>query len=315
MICVCALQACPLCDLDVLSASGSCMPGAYLLTYSAVNDDGLSASATRQLFVYQAVAATIPLQLYSGIASLSQAAGLVSGLRNASLPGYATGVDDSIQKLGTLAAQVEPGDVDIVDAAYVQHSPTDFSIHVNVTVYLYTPRSVHRQDVLAFDRSWMSATGPGGQRRRHLLSATGAPTVYSLQPQASGASQEALAPAESGSGIINQRREAAAALENLKQSLALLDDLLAPAEAADVAESWLSQGDGPTRRLLQSSGDADLAAVLALLSQELGTNVTSQSLTAQAVDLLTVSSNTLRRIGLGCEFPRHKWGATGVTAV
>lgn len=265
------------------------MPGAYLLTYTAVNEDGLSASAARQLIVYQAVAATIPLQLYSGVASYSQAVGLVSGLRNTSLPGYSTGVDDCIQKLGSLATQVEPGDVDIVGAAYVQHTPTDFSIHVNVTVYLYTPRTVHRQDVLAFDRSWMDAAGSSSQLRRHLQSTPDVPAGYSM---ASGSSQASLLTG-SGSDAGHQHRAAAAALEALKQSLALLDHVLAG--APDAAErGGLSQADGPSRRLLQSTGDASVADVLAQLSQELGTNITSQSLTTQAVDLLTVrATNTM----------------------
>lgn len=143
------LQACPLCSLEALSASGSCMPGVYSLTYFVTNDEGISATAMRQLYVYQAVSITVPLELYSGVTSYTQALQLVAGLSNSTLPAYSTGVDDVIAKLGSLADQVEPGDVDITAAAYVQLGPSSYSVRVNATVYLYSPRGVHSRTYVA----------------------------------------------------------------------------------------------------------------------------------------------------------------------
>lgn len=284
------------------------MPGTYQLTYSVVNEDGNSATATRELTVYQAVAVTTPLELYSAVASYSQAFSTVSGLQNKSLPGYATGVDNAIQKLGSLATQVQPGDVDIASAAFVQHSVTNFSILVNVTVNLYFPRNVHRQDILTFESGWKGTAGSKAQHRRQLLF-TPADNADSstLVPQAALTAQ---APATSSvaTGRVDaslQRQVAAAALVNVQQSLAALDHILASSgcseggdgstctdyPAPDGVTSMAEESTQAGRRLLQTTTDPNLAAVLAALSVELGTSLTTQPLTPQAVDLLMVSEH------------------------
>jgi hypothetical protein len=281
------------------------MPGTYLLTYSVVNEDGNSATATRELTVYQAVAVTIPLELYSAIASYSQASSAVSALRNKSLPGYATGVDAAIQKLGSLATQLQPGDVDIVGAAFVQYSVTNFSILVNVSVNLYSPRNVHRQDILTFEGGWKGTAGSKAQHRRQLLSATEAHAdSYPLVHQAMLTTQAPTTQVASGSTAgSDQLKVATAALVNLQQSLAALDHIIASIGCSEGGHGSACTGDlapdGVTsvgeestqasRRLLQTTTDPNLAAVLAALSVELGTNLTTQPLTPQAVDLLMVS--------------------------
>jgi hypothetical protein len=350
------MQACPLCNLDALSASGSCMPGVYSLTYSVTNDDGLSATATRQLYVYQAVAVTVALELYSGFTSYAQALQLVASLSNSTLPGYTTGVVDVIAKLGSLADQVEPGDVDITAAAAnPQLALGSYSVHVNASVYLYSPRGVHRQDILEVEKPRAVSTQETGSYaespQRHLLWKESVSadhgtdrhwqTVSAVMLHGSASSglsipAAAVAPADSSSSqrrmaalhgttssgvagasvhrnahagaaetsaVTNQRRTAADAMQNLQESIHLLEQVLSAADCGDAladgtvmcdaptagSEMWRDVAHGQSRRLLQSSGDESLADVLAALGAELGANFTTQGLTEQGVDLLTVS--------------------------
>lgn len=325
-------QACPLCDLDVLAASGSCIPGTYTLTYAAVNEDGLSATASRQLYVYQAAAVTVPLQLYAGVSSYSQALVLVAGLSNASLPAYAAGIDDVIAKLGSLAGQVEPGDVDINAAAWRQQGPGSYSVHVSATVYLFPPTGVHRQDIRSFEQpeatGTQEAAGPHSSLppQRHLLWSE---TVTS--PDANTdvhwrAVADALLHGTSSSGIADERgiaaeappllhstaspgtaasatataatsqlRLATEALHSLQQSISLLELMLKEADCADRGGGVSCDDGAPVggqgrtaRHLLQATGEQNLADLIAGLAAELGTNLTTQPLTQQGVDLLTV---------------------------
>lgn len=301
------------------------MPGLYTLTYSVTNDDGLTASSQRQLYVYQAAAITMPLTLYSALTTSTRALELVNGLRNASLPGYADGVAQVISKLGTRAAQVHPGDVDITGAAYLQHGPQNYSVQVNATVYLYVPEAVHRQDIVSVASSQASkaAVDGTGAQGRHLL-------VY--QPDSHQRGHVSAAVAVSSSQVvskvqgavhlseahsINKQQLAAEALGILQHSLRLLgplgcvrgygsgsctDQSVVPAAwgGASVSKREASTPFTPSRnagqpvsaarRLLQSSPEGgDLAAVLASLAGELGVTFTTQPLTTQAVDLLGVS--------------------------
>jgi len=292
------------------------MPGLYTLTYSVTNDDGLTASSQRQLYVYQAAAITMPLTLYSALTNLSQALELVNGLRNASLPGYADGVAQVISRLGTRAAQVQYGDVDITGAAYLQHGPQNYSVQVNATVYLYVPEAVHRQDIVSAassqtNKAVVGGTGaqgrqllvhqPDGHQRGHVSAEL---AVRSSQV----ASKSAAHLSEPHS--VNKQQLAAEALGILQHSLRLLgplgcvrgdgggsctDQSVAPAAWGGVNTPFTPSGSvgqpiSAARRLLQSSpGSGDLAAVLASLAGELGATFTTQPLTTQAVDLLGVS--------------------------
>lgn len=343
------------------------MPGMYILAYSVTNEDGRSASTTRQLYVYQAAAVTVPLDLYTGVTTQNQAITLVAGLRNTSLPAYATGIDDILQKLGRLSEQVDSGDVDIAGAGWVQNGPGSFTVRVNATVYVYTPKGVHRQDIANFERPRVATQEAGTYStapQRHLLW-TDSPDSASEQTRWQAVSAAMLhgttssgitAPAamqdstiSTGASHANQRRMAAEppaawdwqqehqqsylhgttssraygamssapasgernsqhkaaeqAVQNLQQSINFLEQMLISADCDDTAGDgitcrvpragpaiWGSSVEyGVSRRMLQTTQEQDLATLIASLSADLGTNVTSQALTAQGVDLLTVS--------------------------
>jgi hypothetical protein len=330
------------------------MPGAYSLTYSVTNGDGLSATAMRQLYVYQAVAISVPLELYSGIPSYSEALELAAGLSNSTLPAYTSGVDAVIAKLGSLADQVEPGDVDITAAAYTQLAPSSYSVRVNASVYLYSPRGVHRQDIREFEKPRAVSTQEAGSysespKRRltwtesisvdhgtdrrwqavsaamlHGTASSGLSRPAAPAAQDSSARQHRMAAlhgtTSSGvagaathwnthagaadiSAVTSKVRVAADAMQNLQESIHLLEQLLSSAGCGDGpadgsvmcdapasgSETWRDEVHGQSRRLMQSSGAESLADVLAALGAELGVNFTTQALTEQGVDLLTVS--------------------------
>lgn len=287
------------------------MPGVYTLTYSVTNDDGITATAQRQLYVYQAAAITAPFTIFSGLTNFSYVLETVSGLRNASLPVYTEGVKQVISRLGPKAEQVDPGDVDITGPAYTQHAPQNYSVALNATVYLYLPKDVHRQDILS------SASGSSkASAGRHLLASGTLLSAERQQRQPGGAASGAsLSSVTSGAGGDISTIDAM--LHNLQSSLQVLEEAMGsagcdpertssstchvPVLQSGVHRSADPASKGPAggrhlfspaqRQLLQSSGPADtLAGLLTSLGAELGTNFTTQPLTTQTVDLLTVSA-------------------------
>jgi hypothetical protein len=125
----------------------------------------------------------------------------------------------------------------------------------------------------------------------------------------SGLADEGVAAAEAPSPLLHGTHGDAAAaataatsqmhltteaLHSQQQSLRLLELMLRDADCADRSggvgcEGSSIKGHSTTaRHLLQATGEQSLADVIAGLATELGTNLTSQPLTQQGVDLLTV---------------------------
>lgn len=283
------MQDCLSCDLDALSASGVCMPGSYNLTYSVTNDEGITATASRQLMVYQAATITSSITLYTDLGSYSEVLDLVAGLQNVSSPTYAAGIERVITKLGSLAGQIEPGDVDITGVGYEQGRPQHYSVHVNATVHVYVPKGVHRQAVLAAN-SLQQDPGthmPPSQTRRLLQDA--------VQPASTVAAIVSGGTTGGTSGTQQPDRDH---VRELKHSLALLEELTVAGSGGSangalndyLSNTYTSSSKGPTRQLLQASAAGhDLASVLAGLAGQLGPNITKQLLTPQSVDLTMVS--------------------------
>lgn len=217
--------------------------------------------------------------------------------------------------------------MDIDAAAWVQQGPGSYSVHVNATVYLYTPQGVHRQDIRNFEEpggasGTEEAAGPHGSLppQRHLLwsetvsspdattdvhwhavsdallhgtTSTGFADEGGVAAQVSPllhgtASSGAAAATTSQLGLATE------ALHSLQQSISLLELMLRNSDCANRGGGVSCDGSpvgghGPTaRRLLQANGDQSLTDEIAGLAAELGTNLTTQPLTQQGVDLLTV---------------------------
>jgi hypothetical protein len=277
------------------------MPGLYTLTYSVVSNGGYTVTASRQLYVYQAATITASLAAYSGLSSQSEADGLAAGLRNTSMPSYTTGVENIISKLGSVASQLEPGDVELTAPTTVQHGPQNYSVQVTAKVYMYLPKGVHRLAVAAFAKSLVA--NPGGRVRgaqRQLLATE--PKMHGHMHRV--ANVGSLQPLADGGRIGSSHSPVTKALLTVYQSLDLLEQLVDtqtdcdPGYSDDCPDSTSTSRALPlagvsnsmARKLLQSSqGSTSMASLLADLGTELGTAFTTQPLTMQSVDLLTVS--------------------------
>jgi hypothetical protein len=277
------------------------MPGLYTLTYSVVNDGSFTVAATRQLYVYQAATITASLAAYSSLSTQSQADELVAGLRNTSLPSYTTGVGNIIGKLGSLASQLEPGDVELATPTTMQHGPQNYSVQVTAKVYLYLPKGVHRLAVAAFTKSLVASSGRHFRQAQRQLMAT-EPTTHGHMHRAPNVG--AVQPLPRGARISSTHSPVAVALLTVYQSLDLLERLMdaqtdchpghpggsCPASAPTSRDLPLAGvSNGVARKLQQSSqGSTSMASLLADLGTELGAGFTTQALTVQSVDLLTV---------------------------
>lgn len=199
------------------------MPGLYTLTYSVVNDGGFTATASRQLYVYQAAAITASLAASSGLSTQSQADELVAGLRNTSLPSHTTGVKNIISKLGSLASQLEPGDVELTAPATVQHGPQNYSVQVTAKVYVYLPKGVYRLAIVAFTKSLVATSGRQfrGPQRQLMVAE---PTTHGHMHRVS--SVGAVQPLVDGGRISSTHGPVTEALLTVYQSLDLLEQLM-----------------------------------------------------------------------------------------
>jgi hypothetical protein len=286
------------------------MPGTYALTYTVANDVAVTASAKRQLVVYQAAALSVSFTLWTGVANATQAQDLVAGVQNTTSQAYVDALQLVLSKLGP-DAPVDASDIDITAASYEQHAASNFSVAVNATLYAYSPAGIHRSDVRTSVLPQAQQPASGGSATRHLLqdhgSAHGSHGAVAPAPAAVGLDVPAL-------GAVWQpaQRGRVQALAVLQQSLGALSaatarsgcapsssscvparHTLLSADAPLGASAAAAGGAAPQRRLLQASSNAALADVLQSLTGALGnlgaSNVTTEALTAQAVDLLTVS--------------------------
>lgn len=321
--CMSRLQVCTSCDLEALSASGSCMPGTYTLTYTVANDNGITVTATRLLVVYQAASVSATLTLWQGLSSTTQVQQLVAALNNKTVQSYSDGLDLIVSKLGA-SVGLDASDIDITGAAYRLVSAGNYSVAVNATLYLYKPAGVHRADIRSSVLAAGAAAGLGAQHRRllaadpqQMVSMPAAQAVANhLQQQPSSVVDRA------GAGVSRVEGEHQEPLALLEASLAELSSLAkqhvaqgcvgSSSDAAgascrhhiSTAPDVLS-GTRPVqasvvvsqqRRRLQQASPADqtLGDALQQLAGSLSAlgvaNFSTQALTTQSVDLLTVSA-------------------------
>lgn len=324
---LCTLQACATCDLEALSASGSCLPGSYTLAYSVSNDAGITATVERKLVVYQAAAVSASFVLWSELANTTQVQHLVADLQNNTKQAYADGISLIVSKL-TASVAVDTSDVDITSATSTQHSPTNYSVAVNSTVFIYTPSGIHRGDIQASSKAIAAAgaTRQAGRRRLHQVDDVDSPAAQ--RPALSGMAQpgrrmlatgelrELVSSADnSGSAAIGAAGgtlgwSAAQALGVLQAALQHLGTTRARQGVNTVATSlplalYTAPGhsaSSTSRQLLQVASPADqtlqgsLQSLVGALTAQGVANFTTQAVTSQNVDLVTVRLNNLLNV-------------------
>lgn len=323
-----SLQSCPACDLAALSASGNCMPGSYTVTYSVTNSDGATASADRQVAVYQAASISAAFTLYKDVANTTAAQQIASGLLNSTSQEFADGVNLVLNALpADVATALEPTDVTFHTANVTQQAVNGYSVDVTVSIYVYSPSGVHKKDLDSFDAAVAAAaaaanttTGSSTTARRRLLqtgraagSSKPLAVLHSAPPAPAvdgSASQELALPATGGLTAVKSSnaltRAVATGTDHVKQFLRMLQQQ-ADKGSCSAATGICGPSAGATahrRRLLQAASgvDAMLASLNTSLVNNMGASGTSsQALTQQDIDLLAVgAAAVLCCAGQGC---------------
>jgi len=127
------------------------MPGSYTITYSVTNDMGSMIKAQRALVVYQSAEIFTSFPLSSNL-SLSAAQQLAEDVTNSGSSTHATAVQMVLNALITISTsvQVDASDVDITWTSVVASlTPGLFDVHVNATVFVFSPATLHRKHLLA----------------------------------------------------------------------------------------------------------------------------------------------------------------------
>jgi PKD repeat protein len=291
------LQSCPTCDLAALSAAGNCMPGSYTLTCSVTNSNGATDSVDRQLIVYQAASYSASLVLFKDLANATAAAEIAAGLTNSSSEHYAAGAAAVLAALPSdVAANMQPTDVVVNGASVLQQAVQGFSVVANVSIYLFVPSGVHKQDLDSFKASVANAAatatiGAGAKLRRLLQQDQSSMCVTA---QATSRTTTAAA------GSLRFSTVGSTAAGNVGRFLQMLQQhSSSPGECSRSTDSACRHSDaaaadqGQGRRLLQASSngmDAALSTLNSSLAANLGaTGGSSEAITDQNVDLLAVS--------------------------
>lgn len=153
-------QLCISCDVDTLSYSGACLPGAYTLSYSLTTPDGTTTTATRRVVVYQSGTVNAAFILYPTMDSAA-AADTVNQLKEPGSSTYLAAAGAIRTRLGPAAAALLDTDIDIIDARAVPPGVGAQKVWVNATAHVYYPTEVHRQ---------VLAAGGALRKRRRLIS-------------------------------------------------------------------------------------------------------------------------------------------------
>jgi ribosomal protein S11 len=280
------------------------MPGSYTLTFSVTNSNGATDSVDRQLIVYQAASYSATLVLYTDLAHATAAAEVAAGLTITSSEHYAAGAAAVLAALPSdVAAKMQPTDVVVKGASVVQQAAQSLSVVANVSIYLFVPSGVHKQDLDNFKASVANAAAAAasgaGTKLRLLLQQGDDSSAH-----ASPAAPSTITSSRSSSGTtgwFHHSTVSSTATSNVGRFLQMLqqhsssqcphstDGACRHSDAAAAAD----QGQG--RRLLQASSNG-MDATLATLNSSLAANLaatggSSEAITDQDVDLLAVSGS------------------------
>lgn len=292
------------------------MPGSYLLTYSVTDDEGLTHSVPRHLYVYQAVYLSATFKLYTGITNGTVAQDIVDSVQNISTPQYAAAADWLHSNLTSdLADRMEPTDISFAAAETSQASVGSWDVSVTARLYLYQPSSVHKKDIDVFEQSLAATDSVAAAQRRMLAAETAEGVVGVTAHQQGGVSHlspltsftEAPGTASSTPRQLlssSQISPLSSSIQRLHKSVGqLLQRALAnPASCLVQQEGGVgvcvkaTAGSGAahvSRRRLLQTGNNTLDALISALQDTMvnsmgasGTNTTE--LTTQQVDVLQV---------------------------
>lgn len=291
-------QVCLSCGLKSLAQAGpvTCLPGTYTLTYSATNDDGVTATATRAVTIYSAGQLSMQLPLYQNLDNETAAGLTVQALSNASSAEAAAAANSIASQLSSGSSaglDVQPHDISILQAQLVELGPSNFSIHVSAVISIYYPASVHRGDII--DSKVQTAAG-SGSRRALLSTPSSFPATAGaalLWAATSEASSTALETHQGGPPQVAVDANIQAMLSSLRQLAAAVT-----AEARSVQHSALSRTSTTAcsnsntegcsasrhtskgRRLLQAT-DTGIAAQLTSMTSAASSSLAPVSLTGQ----------------------------------
>jgi hypothetical protein len=191
----------------------------------------------------------------------------------------ANSIASSLSADSNAGLEVQPSDVTILQAQVVELGPSNFSVHVTATIYVYSPAAVHRGDIIS------AAAAAGAQRlegrgRRAL-------SVCSSVTPTTPAAATSLAVTADFQTMTSSLRQLAAAVTHeahVVQHSALTKN------ACGSTSSCIAAG---RRRLLQAT-DAGIAAQLASVTAAATSSLAPTSVTGQqtsaAVDPVVVSA-------------------------
>ncbi len=162
-----AQAGCVSCDVDALSIGGQCLPGTYQLSYTVINDDGISATATRTVVVYQYGSVTGTFTLYKAMTNGTAADATVANLRNISSAEFAQALTTIKTSLGQLGSSLDSSSLDITDAT-VFASGSTYDVVVTAVIYVYYPSTATRAAINS-----TSTASSSSSRRRRLLQLDG----------------------------------------------------------------------------------------------------------------------------------------------
>ncbi len=154
------------CDVDALSIGGQCLPGTYQLSYT-VTDDGVSATATRTVVVYQAGSITSTFALYKAVTNATAADAIVADLRNISSQAFAKALSTIKKTLGAAGSSLDSSSLDITSAT-VSANGASHDVVVTAVLYVYYPSAATRGAINS-----TSAGAAVASRRRRLLQLDG----------------------------------------------------------------------------------------------------------------------------------------------
>lgn len=129
------------------------MPGTYTYTFSVVSDCGTTASATRQVIVYQTGLINAFLHVYDDLPNRAAALAAIEAYRNNTEVESVKCAEHIIRRLASsISYEFLPTDIRIAQVDSVDHIVEDppgvYGVFGSVDIHVYYPPTIHRQYLL-----------------------------------------------------------------------------------------------------------------------------------------------------------------------